>query len=322
MLKIRNLTKAYGNFHALEGLDMDVAEGALFGFVGPNGAGKTTTIRIITGLLKPDGGSVEMDGRDVVARPGYLKEQIGYVPDYFGVYDNLKVWEYMDFFASCYGLEGLKARKRSLTLLEQVGLGSKADAYVDGLSRGMKQRLCLARALVHDPPILILDEPTAGLDPGTRLEFRDTLTELNEQGKTIVISSHALPDLAEICTDVGIIDHGKMILGGSLEEILGKVQTSKPLTISLFQGQDRERAMKLLKEHPLVHTITIKDQEIMVGFTGDARQECELLAQLVEAGVLVRSFERESGSLEAVFMQLTKREEERVVLSYEAESDL
>ena len=320
MLKIRNLRKAYGNFHALEGLDMDVAEGALFGLVGPNGAGKTTTIRIMTGLLQPDGGSVELDGQDVLARPGCLKEKIGYVPDYFGVYDNLKVGEYMDFFASCYGLEGLKARKRSLTLLEQVGLGDKADSFVDGLSRGMKQRLCLARALVHDPPMLVMDEPTAGLDPRTKVEFKDTLLELNGQGKTIVISSHALPDLAEICTDVGIIDRGKMILNGSLEEIISKVQTSRPLTISVFQNMDQ--AMKLLKEHPLVHTITVRDQEIMVGFTGDTRQECELLARLVAAGVLVRGFERESGSLEAVFMQLTRRDEERVVLSYEAESDI
>lgn len=320
MLKIRNLKKAYGNLHALEGLDMDVTDGALFGFVGPNGAGKTTTIRIMTGLLAPDSGSVEFDGQDVVARPGYLKERIGYVPDYFGVYDNLKVWEYMDFFASCYGLEGLTARKRSLTLLDQVGLGNKADSYVDGLSRGMKQRLCLARALVHDPPVLIMDEPTAGLDPRTRLEFRDTLLELNEQGKTIIISSHALPDLAEICTEVGIIDRGKMILGGSLEEIIGKVQTSKPLTISVFQNMDQ--AIRILKEHPLVHTMTIKDQEIMIGFTGDTRQECGLLAQLVASGVLVRGFEREAGSLEAVFMQLTRQDEERVVLSSEAESDL
>ncbi len=320
MLKIRNLKKAYGNLHALEGLDMDVTDGALFGFVGPNGAGKTTTIRIMTGLLAPDSGSVEFDGQDVVARPGYLKERIGYVPDYFGVYDNLKVWEYMDFFASCYGLEGLTARKRSLTLLDQVGLGNKADSYVDGLSRGMKQRLCLARALVHDPPVLIMDEPTAGLDPRTRLEFRDTLLELNEQGKTIIISSHALPDLAEICTEVGIIDRGKMILGGSLEEIIGKVQTSKPLTISVFQNMDQ--AIRILKEHPLVHTMTIKEQEIMIGFTGDTRQECGLLAQLVASGVLVRGFEREAGSLEAVFMQLTRQDEERVVLSYEAESDL
>ncbi len=320
MLKIRELKKTYGNFHALDGLNMDIEDGALYGFVGPNGAGKTTTIRIITGLLQPDSGTVEIDGINALKEPRRLKEKIGYVPDYFGVYDNLKVREYMDFFASCYGLEGLTARKRSRTLLDQVGLSDKEDFYVDGLSRGMKQRLCLARALVHDPALLVMDEPTAGLDPRTRLEFREMLSELREQGKTILISSHALPDLSEICTDVGIIDNGKMLLNGSLEEILGKVQTSKPLTITVFQNMDT--ALRLLKEHPLVQTITIRDQDIMAGFLGDTRQECELLEQLIRAGVLVRGFEREAGNLEAVFMQLTRQDEERVVLSYEAESDI
>lgn len=190
MLKIRNLQKVYGNYHALDGLDMEIREGALYGFVGPNGAGKTTTIKIISGLLWPDGGTVEIHGTDALTQPGRLKEKIGYVPDYFGVYDNLKVSEYMEFFASCYGMEGLKARKRSQTLLDQVGLGHKLDFYVDGLSRGMKQRLCLARALLHEPVLLVMDEPAAGLDPRTRLEFKETVRELNEQGMTILISSH------------------------------------------------------------------------------------------------------------------------------------
>ena len=185
MLKIRNLQKVYGNYHALDGLDMEIREGALYGFVGPNGAGKTTTIKIISGLLWPDGGTVEIHGTDALTQPGRLKEKIGYVPDYFGVYDNLKVSEYMEFFASCYGMEGLKARKRSQTLLDQVGLGHKLDFYVDGLSRGMKQRLCLARALLHEPVLLVMDEPAAGLDPRTRLEFKETVRELNEQGMTI-----------------------------------------------------------------------------------------------------------------------------------------
>ncbi len=209
MLKIRNLQKVYGNYHALDGLDMEIREGALYGFVGPNGAGKTTTIKIISGLLWPDGGTVEIHGTDALTQPGRLKEKIGYVPDYFGVYDNLKVSEYMEFFASCYGMEGLKARKRSQTLLDQVGLGHKLDFYVDGLSRGMKQRLCLARALLHEPVLLVMDEPAAGLDPRTRLEFKETVRELNEQGMTILISSHLLSDLAELCTDVGIVDAGK-----------------------------------------------------------------------------------------------------------------
>lgn len=194
MLKIQNLRKTFGNYHALDGLDMEIEAGALYGFVGPNGAGKTTTIKIVSGLLLPDKGTVEIDGIDALAYPRQMREKIGYVPDYFGVYDNLKVWEYMEFFASCYGLEGLTARKRSLTLLDQVGLGDKEDFYVDGLSRGMKQRLCLARALLHNPALLVLDEPAAGLDPRTRLEFRETIRELNQQGTTILLSSHLLSD--------------------------------------------------------------------------------------------------------------------------------
>ena len=320
MLKTRNIQKKYGNYHALDGLSMEIPDGALFGFVGPNGAGKTTTIKILTGLLRPDGGTVEIDGADALKEPRRMRDMIGYVPDTFGVYDNLKVSEYMDFFASCYGLEGLKARGRCHTLLLQVGLGDKEDFFVDGLSRGMQQRLCLARALIHDPQILIMDEPTAGLDPRTRMEFKEMVKELHEQGKTILISSHLLTDLAEICTDIGIIDAGRMVVCGSMEEILNQLKASKPVIITV--DQNREAALKLLKEHPLVKTISVREPEIMVGFTGTKRQESELLAQLVKAGVPVRSFMRERASLEAIFMQLTDHEEERVVLSYEDESGL
>ncbi len=318
MLKIRGLQKSYGKYQALYGLDMVFADGALYGFVGPNGAGKTTTIRIMTGLLKPDQGSVEIDGTDAVRDPRSLKDRIGYVPDYFGVYDNLKVSEYMEFFASCYGLEGLQARRRCNTLLEQMGLDNKIDAFVESLSRGMKQRLGLARALIHNPSLLIMDEPTIGLDPRTRLEFRETVRELNEQGKTILISSHLLSDLSELCSDIGIIERGRMILSGSMEEIVDRIHTSRPVIITVQENMTA--ALKLLKEHTLVQTITVRDQDILVGFLGTARQESELLKKLVEAGVMVRGFVREPGSLESIFMQITEHEEERVVLSYEDES--
>ena len=319
MLKIRNLRKLYGNYHALDGLDMEIEEGALYGFVGPNGAGKTTTIKIISGLLMPDAGDVEIDGIDALAQPYRLKEKIGYVPDYFGVYDNLKVSEYMEFFASCYGMEGLTARKRSQTLLEQVGLGDKLDFYVDGLSRGMKQRLSLARALLHEPVLLVMDEPAAGLDPRTRLEFRETVRELNQQGMTILLSSHLLTGLTELCTDVGIIDGGRMLLTGRGEEIIEKIHTSKPIVITVCDNI--QTAVSLLKEHPLVRSISVKEQEILVQFSGSGRQESQLLTELVQSGVHVRGFMREPGSLEAVFMQLTRREEERVVLSYDADDE-
>lgn len=317
MLAIKSLRKTYGNYCALDGLNMEIDKGAIYGFVGPNGAGKTTTIRIMTGLLKPDSGSVLIDGIDAVKKPSRLKEKIGYVPDYFGVYDNLKVWEYMDFFAACYDITGLTARKKNQMLLAQVGLEEKEEAYVDGLSRGMKQRLCLARALIHDPELLIMDEPTAGLDPRTRLEFREMIRELQEQGKTILISSHLLEDLAELCTNIGVIDRGRLVLSGSIDDITNRIQASRPLVIRIQGGT--QTAMRLLKEHDLVRTITVKDQEIVVGFLGDAQAECELLAMLIEAGVFVRGFMRESGNLEAVFMQITNHDEERVVLSYEDE---
>jgi ABC-2 type transport system ATP-binding protein len=320
MLKIHDLQKNYGKFRALNSLNMEVEPGALYGLVGPNGAGKTTTIRILTGLLLPDGGSVEIDGIDALKEPKKLKAKIGYVPDETGIYDNLKVWEYLEFFSSCYGMEGLTARKRAMTLLEQVGLSGKSDFYVESLSRGMKQRLCLARALLHDPKLLIMDEPTAGLDPRTRMEFRDMLKELNESGKTILISSHILPELAELCTDVGIIDEGRMILHGPVDELVDRARTVKPLIITIHQN--RELALQILRADPRVQTISIKDQQLMVGFTGTATQESELLTALTSGGVMVRSFLREPGNLEAVFMQLTNHEEERVVLSYENESGL
>ena len=320
MLKIRGLHKIYGKYHALGGLDMTVEDGALYGFVGPNGAGKTTAIKIMTGLLRADEGTVHINGVDALENTNGMKAMIGYVPDFFGVYDNLMVWEYMEFFASCYHLDGLMARKRYTALLEQVGLEDKLEYYVDGLSRGMKQRLCLARALIHDPALLILDEPTSGLDPRTRFEFKEILEELREAGKTILISSHVLSELSELCTDIGIIDQGRMVLEGKIEEILSRVNTSNPLIISVYSN--RETALSILRSHPLVQTISVRDRDISVRFSGNAQEEAILLRQLTEGGVLVNGFTREKGSLESVFMQLTEHEEEQVVTSYEAESGI
>ena len=319
MLEIRDLKKNYGKYQVLNGLDMTVPDGSLFGFVGPNGAGKTTTLKIMVGLLEADGGTVSYDGFSF-QEEGW-ERHVGYVPDFFGVYDNLKVWEYMEFFASCYGLEGLKARKRCSALLEQIGLEDKEEFYVDGLSKGMKQRLCLARALIHDPEVLILDEPMAGRDPRTRFDFRETLKDLSDQGKTIVLSSHVLSELSELCTDVGIIDQGRMALTGSIRDILSQVNSSNPIVITLFGG-GTDVALSILKSHPSVHTITVKGREIVVRFSGDEQEEAVLLQRLVDAGLLVSGFTREKGSLESLFMQITDRDEERTVLRYENESGL
>jgi ABC-2 type transport system ATP-binding protein len=249
-----------------------------------------------------------------------LKLKIGYVPDFFGVYDNLKVSEYMEFFASCYGIYGLKARTRYMTLLEQVGLDDKVNFYVDGLSRGMKQRLCLARALIHDPALLVMDEPTSGLDPRTRFEFKEILKELREQGKTILISSHVLSELSELCTDIGIIDQGKMVLSGSMEAILRRVNTSNPLIISILGN--KEKALTILKSQPCVQTISVKEGDIMVQFVGDEEDEAVLLQQLVDAEVMVHGFTREPGSLESLFMQITDHDVEKAVLVHENESGI
>ena len=320
MLEIKNLWKKFGKFHALNGLDIMIPEGSLYGFVGPNGAGKTTTIKIMTGLLSADSGQVLINGRDVTGGLEDLKLSIGYVPDFFGVYDNLKVNEYMEFFASCYGLDGLKARNRYMTLLEQVGLEDKCNFYVDSLSRGMKQRLCLARALIHDPLLLVLDEPASGLDPRTRFEFKEILKDLKEQGKTIFISSHVLSELSELCTDIGIIDQGKMVLGGSIEEILHRVNATNPLIIAILG--EKERALTILKSQPCVQTIAVKDQDIRVNFIGDEQDEALLLQQLVDADVMVRGFYREQGSLETLFMQITDHDKEKAVLVHENEPGL
>ena len=315
MLKIHGLKKKFGNFEALRGLDMEVEEGALYGFVGPNGAGKTTAIKIMAGLLKPDEGSVEICGKDALRFREEAKDQFGYVPDEFGMYDNLKVREYMEFFASCYGLSGLMGRKRCEELLDQVKLSDRADFFVDSLSRGMKQRLCLARALIHDPGLLILDEPTSGMDPRTRMEFKEMLKELCAEGKTILVSSHILSELSQMCADIGIIDAGKIVLSGNMAEILQKVNDSNPLLIRIC-GESRT-AIGILKKDPRVQTIAIRDEDIIVNFHGNRQAEAELLYSLMEAGIPVSGFIREQGDLESIFMQITSHDKGKVVLSSE-----
>ena len=306
MIEIEGLKKRFGQSIALDEVSMHVRDGAMYGFVGPNGAGKTTTIRCMMGLLAADGGKLLINGIDMEKEPKKALSLIGYIPDDFGVYDNLKVLEYMKFFASCYGITGLSARKRSMTLLDQVGLEGKSDFYVDSLSKGMKQRLCLARALVHNPSILIMDEPTAGLDPRTRVEFKEILKDLKDQKKTVFISSHILSELSEVCTDIGIIDEGKVVLEAPIDDILNQINVSRQLVISV--SGDQTTALKILRSHPCVETITIRQEDMVVGFTGNRQDEIMLLQQLVDAEVMVYGFARERGSLESVFMQITGHE--------------
>lgn len=316
MLTMRHVKKFYGRVQALDDLNLEIEDGALYGFVGPNGAGKTTAIKIMTGIMYPDEGTVLIDGMEAGTDNRRLKRRIGYVPDNFGVYNNLTVSEYMLFFAACYQLTGLKARKRVEKLLDYVELSDRSDFFVDSLSRGMKQKLSLARALIHDPRILILDEPTSGLDPRTRYEFKQILGELSDQGKTLFISSHILSDISELCTDIGIIDQGNIVMAGRLMEVMRMVTAQNPIVITL--ASKMTQAIRFLKTEKAVKSMAIRGNDIMINFEGSAKQEAELLKALVQQNLPVRSFSREKGSLESIFMQLTGHGEERTVLSYEA----
>ena len=219
MLELKDITKFYGKFCALDGLSLRVEEGALYGFVGPNGAGKTTAIRIMCGILSPDSGSVLLDGAEIRGGDADIRSRIGYVPDSFGVYDELKVSEYMEFFASCYGIDGMESRKRTEKLLDFVGLSDRADFFVDALSRGMKQRLVFARTILHSPDLLFLDEPTANLDPATADEIRELIRDLNRSGATIFLTTHNMEEADELCHRIALLNKGHIVESGSPEEL-------------------------------------------------------------------------------------------------------
>jgi len=305
MVHVDNLTKRYKGTLAVDRLTMEIPAGEIYGFVGANGAGKTTTMRIIAGLLAPTSGKVYVDGIDVAKEPLKVKKHIGYMPDFFGVYDDLKVSEYMDFYAGLQGISKNKAEGLIDSLLELVRLTHKKDAYVDTLSRGMKQRLCLARSLIHDPKFLILDEPASGLDPRARVEMKEILKELRTMGKTVLISSHILPELSELCTSIGIIDSGKLIASGSVAEIVEKMSQSGKVKMKVA-GQEEE-AVRVLMEIPGIGSISSVADIIEVEVSGGDEACVKILRTLVEKGIPVISFQPVESSLESVFMHLTER---------------
>lgn len=307
MLVIKELEKTYGKFKALNSLNLNINEGEIFGFIGPNGAGKSTTMKIISGLLLPDSGEVYVDEIDAIKNNRKLKEKIGYMPDFFGVYDNLKACEYLEFYGSIYGINGNDIKKLSMDLLELVNLEDKYDSYVDGLSRGMKQRLCLARCLIHNPKLLILDEPASGMDPRARFEMKNILKNLKDMGKTILVSSHILSELGEICTNLGIIEHGQMICQGTMDEIMEKISGNHPISINVLSKQ--EEAIKILKENTNVGKITLEENKITAVFNGDDNECSELLKRLVIQNIPIISFNREVSSLEDIFIKITEKEE-------------
>lgn len=316
MLRVENLYKRYGDLMALNGLQLHVGKGELFGFVGPNGAGKTTTIRIISGLLAADSGDVWVDGGKVGGDLKVLKNHIGFVPDFFGLYDNLTVMEYLEFYAAAYQIPARDQRRRAREVLGLVKLDQAEQQFVDALSRGMQQKLCVARALIHEPPLLVMDEPASGLDPRTRKEFKELLKQLRQMGYTILISSHILSELADMCTSIGIIHRGKMVLQGEIEDILMSIDSQNPLLVTVYKNL--EEAVRLVRSHPLVTRVSMEGNVLSLLFSGTREEEAQLLEQLVGAGVMVTSFGREHSSLESVFFAMTETESEVDV--YEAES--
>lgn len=303
MIEIDNIVKFFGKTIALDGISLKIEDSELYGILGPNGAGKTTMMRIISGLIPADYGSVSVNGIDSLTEVKKLRSIIGYVPDFFGVYDNLKVIEYIEFFSTAYGMIGRDAERRCKRLLEESGLSDKTDCFVDDLSRGQKQRLGIARALVHNPEVLVLDEPTSGMDSKGRMETRELLKRLNEEGKTIIISSHILHEVSELASGLAVIEDGRVVMSGSLESIERKMHIDNPIVMQVREGVDI--ATDILKKDEKVLNITItEDKEFYISYSGTEEDEGYLLKRLIEAGVLISSFTRRGYDLESVFMKI------------------
>ncbi len=289
--------------YAIKGIELDLAAGDLFGFIGPNGAGKTTTMRIISTLLEPTWGEAYVCGYSIYNNPKEIRRLVGYMPDFFGVYDDMKVIEYLEFFAAAYRIRGEQRRKRCDELLEVVDLEFKRDAFANTLSRGQTQRLGLARVLLHDPQVLLLDEPLSGLDPRARVQMRNLLRRLGQMGKTIVVSSHILPELADICNKIGIIDQGVMDISAEVAEVMKKVRDRTVLQIEV--KSDRNRAIQLLEQHSLVDSVVDGDGHLTVTLQPNITDYSELATMLVQNGLSLILFREEEVDLESVFMTLT-----------------
>lgn len=312
MLKIRGLNKSFNKFKALDALDMNIARGSIYGLVGQNGAGKTTLMRIVSGVLGSDSGSIKIDDMDMKKQYSRIKEKIAFMPDSFAFHYNITVEEYIEFFASCHGLEGLRARQIYTKLLHMLSLEDNMQSLVGSLSRGMQQRLSLARALINDPEFIIMDEPTSGLDPKTNYSFKELIRQLNSEGRTILISSHMLSELAEVCTDIGVIDHGHMVIESSLSDILNKFNNTNPIKIRIMGKEDK--AFKIFKEDKNVRYVSARDGIFFIKFTGNKKDEAALLKKLVSQDIPVSEFMREEAKLEAFFMDITASNKERIII--------
>ena len=310
MIKTRNLTKKYGELFAIQAIELDLAAGDLFGFIGPNGAGKTTTMKILATLLNPTYGEAYVCGHSIYRDPREIRRLVGYMPDFFGVYDDMKVIEYLEFFAAAYRIKGPKRRQVCNEKLDLVDLDFKRDAYANTLSRGQTQRLGLARVLLHEPQVLLLDEPLSGLDPRARIEMRAVLRRLGQQGKTIMVSSHILPELADMCNKVGIIDKGVMDVNASVADVLRQVRERIVLHIAV--ADDGTAAARLLEGHELVEGVQARPEYLSVTLKKGILDYTDLSTLLVQSGYKIKLFREEEVNLESAFMALTKGLGQRV----------
>jgi ABC-2 type transport system ATP-binding protein len=307
-VRTRGLTKEYGGRPALADLDLEIREGDIFGYIGPNGAGKTTTLRILAALLLPTRGRAEVAGVDVVAQPRRIKALVGYMPDSFGVYDNMTLQEYLDFFGAAFRIPRSRRRRVIDDVLQLTDLGAKRDDQVSAFSRGMKQRACLAKTLLHDPRVLILDEPASGLDPRARVELRELLKELQRMGKTVIVSSHILTELATMCNTVGIIEAGKLVAAGAVEEILKGARAHREFTVDLLDAGDVERASALLGKQPGMQAVKPNGASIRFSLVATQPEIAVIVEVLAAERVRFTSFREELADLETAFMTLTKGE--------------
>jgi ABC-2 type transport system ATP-binding protein len=310
IIETAGLLKRYPGTLAVGGVDLEIEEGEIFGLVGPNGAGKTTMLRMLATLLLPTSGDAKIAGESIRRNPMAVRRVIGYMPDAFGVYDDMRVWEYLDFFGRCYGLGPAQRRRMIGDLLELVDLGHKREAYVSTLSRGMQQRLCLAHALVHDPKVLLLDEPASGLDPRARVELRELLRELRVLGKTIVISSHILPELEELCTSVAIVDHGRVLASGTITEIGQKLRIGEVLHVRVLGDEAAVEAARSWFQGQAEVASAAADGggQIEIGFRGDETGAAALLASAIRAKIAVASYSPAATDLQELFLQVTDRD--------------
>jgi len=304
MIEIKKLTKRFGSLTAVDSLDLRIEAGDIFGFIGPNGAGKTTTMRILVTLMEPTSGAAFIDGLDVTKKGKDVRRRVGYMPDFMGVYDDLKVFEYLEFFAAAFGIEYRKRKAIVEGVLELTDLVSKQSAAVDSLSRGMQQRLGLARVLIHDPKVLILDEPASGLDPRARIEIRELLRELKRMGKTIMISSHILSELEEICDQVGIIEHGQLVFGGTIEEIRPRLGIHSKVRVKVLDGD--AQAIELLTALPQIESVESAGEYLSVTFREGEQTDGIIARTLVNGGVDLVYLQPEQLKLDDAFLKLTK----------------